>query len=91
MHAVAVVVVHAEEVVHVAGIPPGSPPEAHRAYRRMAAEPVGDVDVVDMLLDNVVARERQPVLPRGHQVIGGLRLDRLSRNMCPMQNDTRPP
>jgi len=73
MHAVAVVVVHAEEVIHIAGAASCTTTEADRADRRSAAEPVRDVDVMDMLFDEMVARQRDPVLPRPHQVISRLR------------------
>ena len=72
MHPVTVVVVHAEEVIHVTGIAPGTTTKSHRADGRAATKPVRDIDVVDMLLDKMVTGERYPVLPAPHQVITSL-------------------
>ena len=63
VQAVAVVVVDAEEIVHIAGGPSASASEADDTDGRAAAEPVGHVDIVDVLFDEVVAGESDPVLP----------------------------
>ena len=76
MHAVAVVVVDAEEVVHIARVASSAAAEANGAHGRAVAEPVGDVDVVDVLLDEVVAGERNPVLPGPYKVVAGFGVDR---------------
>ena len=63
MQAVTVVVVDDEEIVHIAGGPSASASEADGRDGRAAAEPVGHVDIMDVLLDEVIAGEGDPVLP----------------------------
>ena len=62
--AVAEIVVDAEEVEHVASLASGASAETEGAHGRAAEEPDGDVDVMDVLLDDMVAgklREVEPV------------------------------
>ena len=76
-----VLVVDGEVIVDVAELrvgPPLPPAHADRLHRMRAQHPVGDVDVVDVLLDDVVAREPgevQPVadLPLARRVHSGCR------------------
>ena len=70
---VAEVVIDAEEVEHVAGFAAGAATEADRGDRQAAEEPDGDVEVVDVLLDDVVAGHFGEVEPvAGH--VGGVGL-----------------
>ncbi len=77
---VPVVFIHeidAEVVELVTGGPPVPTTEPDRFHRMTGHEPVGDIDIVDVLLDEVIARERYPILPGADQVIRRLRVDRL--------------
>ena len=69
-HAIAEVIIHAEEVEHVAGVATGPAAEAEGADRRAAQEPDGDVDVMDMLFDDVVTGELGEVEPVTVHVVG---------------------
>jgi len=55
--------IDAKEVEHVAGVATGAATEPEGADRRTAQEPDGNVDVVDVLLDDVVARKLGKVHP----------------------------
>ena len=63
MHGVTEIEIDAEEVEHVAGVATGAATEAEGAHGRTAQEPDGDVDVMDMLLDDVVTRELGEIHP----------------------------
>ena len=63
MDGITEVVIDAEEVEHVARVAPGAATEAEGADGRTAQEPDGDVDVMDVLLDDVVAGELRKVHP----------------------------
>jgi hypothetical protein len=51
---IAEVVVHAEEVEHVAGLAAGATAETKRADGQAAEEPDGDVEIVDVLFNDVI-------------------------------------
>jgi len=51
---IGVVVLDAEEVILVARFSVSPPTKTDGSYRRMTNEPVGDIEVVKVLLDNVV-------------------------------------
>ena len=63
MDGITEVEVDAEEVEHITGVAPGATAEAEGADGRTAQEPDGDVDVMDVLLDDVVAGELRKVHP----------------------------
>ena len=68
-HVVAVVQIDAEEVVLVAALPAGPPAKAQGLHRRPADEPVGHIQIVDVLLHNVVAGHHAEPVPVADQVL----------------------
>ena len=57
------IVIDAKEVEHVASFATSPTAEAEGAYWRTAEEPDGDVNVMDMLLDDMVTREFRKIEP----------------------------
>jgi hypothetical protein len=70
VHVVAEVVIDAEEIEHVAGFAARAATEADGGDRQAAEEPDGDIEVVDVLLDDVVAGKLGEVEPVAGQVGG---------------------
>jgi len=68
--AVAVIEVDAEEIELIAGLATGAAAKAQSGRRRAADVPVGDVKVVDVLLDDVVTRHLREADPVAHHVVG---------------------
>jgi len=68
--AVAVIEVDAVEVKLVAGLAACAPAEAEGVVRWMTDEPVGDIEVVDVLLNDVVARHLCKAHPIAYEVVG---------------------
>ena len=57
------IVIDAKEVEHVTSFATSPTAEAEGAYWRTAEEPDGDVNVMDMLLDDMVTREFRKIEP----------------------------
>ena len=75
VNALAVIVVHAEEIILIARGPAQPRADADGRERWPSDEPVGDINVVDVLLDDVVAGHLRPVHPVvGH--VAGVRVGR---------------
>ena len=89
-HVVAVVQIDAEEVVLVAALPAGPPAEAQRLHRRPADEPVGHIQIVDVLLHNVVAGHHAEPVPVADQVLRVALAGRLARGPARRRRTTRP-
>src|SRR5262249_5204907 len=63
VHPVGEFEVHVKKVVLVSRHPASSSPHPHGLYRMAVCEPVNDIEVVDMLFNDVVARQPGPVDP----------------------------
>ena len=68
-HIVAVVKIDAEEVVLVAALSSRPSAETERQGRGPADKPVGDVQVVDVLLDDVVAGHHAEPVPVANEIL----------------------
>ena len=66
-------------------------PKPPGTERMAVEEPVGDVQVVDVLLEDVVAGHLGPDLPGADQVVGPLGLMGVLVKILPMFQATRPP